>query len=142
MQDFMTPERRERLLGKWEESVRDRPLMAFDAGPPSWLVREDWNEKKEDFTTAANRVRDRYFSGGRDVARALDLRANVKTEEGKRLLREGGWDTDVLFGVTKSVTSEESVTGVTLCPVCEEVPLVGRQTVCSVRCRKRRQRGA
>ena len=59
--DFLSAERRARLLAACERCVRDDPVLARRAGPPNWLVRER-QKKDEHFLVATDRVRREYFS--------------------------------------------------------------------------------
>lgn len=62
MAEFLTPQRRAVYLALWEGVVQQQPLVAGLAGPPSWLVLEEWNGK-EPFAEANLRVRGRYGLG-------------------------------------------------------------------------------
>ena len=88
-------------LAAWESAVRERPSEARIYGPPSWLVLETWNEKRESFQEAAVRVRARY---GLDEPQGPRKKANVPTQHKSR---------DIL------------------CENCRDNPREGRYKVCA-----------
>jgi len=51
---------RAKQLAAWERCVQEEPYLARGAGPPAWLVREEWKEGKEEYRVAALRVGKRY----------------------------------------------------------------------------------
>ena len=111
--DFLSAERRARLLATWERCVREEPDVAWQAGPPNWLVREK-QRKGEDFHVAAVRVKAEYLS-----------------QKTSRTVTEVSHRAEV---------SQPTVTRVTLCPVCGVRELSGKQKVCSGACRMRQKR--
>ena len=94
--EYMT-EVEERSLRAWESAVEETPLVAWNAGPPSWLVRRQWDEKgKESFVAAAERIKREYFEGGYRGARRGGLRP-IRTEYGRKLAVERGYATEEDF---------------------------------------------
>ena len=137
--DFLTDERKARLRAVWEETVEERALVTYDAGSPSWMVNEEWDEKKEDFQSAAERVKARYFPKGRLGAAEDTLRRDVKTEHGRKESVGWGylWDSG---SVTKTKRDGPTVTNeVRKCDKCDRT-VIGKARYCSGACRKRASR--
>jgi hypothetical protein len=85
--EYMT-EVEERSLEAWEEAVAETPLVVWNAGPPSWLVRAHWDEKgKESFVACSERVKRGYFTEGYPRLGGL---APIKTEYGRSWRWSGG----------------------------------------------------
>jgi predicted nucleic acid-binding Zn ribbon protein len=158
--DFLSAERRARLLTKWECVVREGPDVAGLTGPPNWLVKER-ERKGEGHEAAAVRVRREYGlaepSGIREVI--ATAQRDWCMECGKPIRKgdnfcpgEGCYAAFRGKGiVTRIVTEGESLQGIVtepeeslqrLCEVCGG-SMEGRgmkATVCSGACRVRRKR--
>jgi hypothetical protein len=79
------------FLEKWEACVRDSPSVAFQIGPPNWLVKEQ-QRKGEDFLEAAQRVKAKYFPDGSPNRTAIRTetpeRTNSRTGRPKKWANE------------------------------------------------------
>ena len=112
----------------------ETPRVAWNAGPPSWLVRKEWDEK-EAFTKVADRVKARYFPKGEIGVREAELEF-VKTKEGRRQAKRLG----LISGDRQTATMVATATQTaTICKTCGERKTAVGRTECHG-CRRARQR--
>ncbi len=131
-------EQETRLREQWERMVEEDPLTAYDAGPPNWMVLEEWKgEKVEAFTTAAERLKGRFFPKGRQGAVENMVRNKIMSEYGKQLAAKKGWDYLWVEG-TSEIGPTVTATARN-CDICGR-SVTGKARYCSVKCRKRASR--